>query len=68
MASIQETINYYLKKEELIMWKYYENGKEETYSNLELLHLYQNIVDKQEYSCFTDWMYDMEKMQILIEY
>lgn len=50
------------------MWKYYENGKEETYSNLELLHLYQNIIDKQEYSCFTDWMYDMEKMQILIEY
>lgn len=51
------------------MFKYYENGLEQTFTYRKLYRLFQTVVDKgqkEQGTTFESWLSEMGKMQILI--
>lgn len=53
-----------------IIWKYYENGKDERYTQSDLERYFENSSGLQEQkeqgTDFESWLNEMENMQILI--
>lgn len=50
------------------MFKYYEDGREQTFRIRKVYRLFQTMVDadqKAQGTTFTSWLSEMEKMQIL---
>ena len=60
---------YSKTKGKIMMFKYYEDGHEQTFSFWKVYRMFQTIVDddqKAQGTTFESWLSEMEHMQILV--